>query len=174
MSSPITVARLTPAHREGAFELRRRALAHDPQWLGASYGPEEAYLRAFSGKLEAAFDRDDEYVLGAFEGDGLVGMVGFRRLGGVKLRHRGYLWGMYVDARLRGRGVGRRIVEEVIARARALEGIEVLELTVVAENIVARGLYERVGFVAWGVQKGALVWNGRAYDEAHLALDLRR
>jgi ribosomal protein S18 acetylase RimI-like enzyme len=168
-----TIRRLVRDDLDAAIALRRRALANDPDAFGASFRPADDYVRRFSARIATAFDADDDFVIGAFDGLDLCGMVGCQRLDGVKARHRAAVWGMYVDGALRGRGLGRRLVEEVIARARVVDGLAILELTVVADNASARGLYDRLGFVAWGVQRGAIVWQGRRADEAHLALDLR-
>jgi ribosomal protein S18 acetylase RimI-like enzyme len=56
---------------------------------------------------------------------------------------------MWVDPGFRRTGVGRALVEAVIARARAA-GKRRVVLHVVADNTDARGLYERTGFVATG------------------------
>lgn len=167
------IRRLLRDDLDAMIALRRRALATDPDAFGASFGPVDDYVRRFTARVATAFDGDDDFVIGAFDREGLRGMVGCRRLEGIKARHRAYVWGMYVDGALRGHGIGRLLVEAVIARARSIEGVSVLELTVVADNASARGLYARLGFVAWGVQPNALVWEGRSVGEAHLALDLR-
>ncbi|MFI5302410.1 MAG: GNAT family N-acetyltransferase [Polyangiales bacterium] len=169
----VAIHRLSPRDLPAILALRRRALDRAPETFGASFAPVDAYLRAFEDKLATAFDREDDFALGAFDDGALGGMIGCKRLPGLKARHRAYVWGMYVDEALRGRGVGRRLVEEMLIKARAIDGLEVLELTVIADNARARGLYERFGFVAWGVQRDAVLWEGRRGDEAHLALDLR-
>jgi len=59
------------------------------------------------------------------------------------------LFGMWVDPGFRRTGVGRALVDAVMARARAV-GKRRVVLHVVADNTGARGLYERAGFVATG------------------------
>jgi ribosomal protein S18 acetylase RimI-like enzyme len=59
------------------------------------------------------------------------------------------LFGLWVDPRFRGVGVGRALVGAVIAQARA-QGKRRVVLQVVADNDPAAGLYERAGFVATG------------------------
>jgi len=39
---------------------------------------------------------EEKWVLGAFERRKLVGVVGFVRDSGIKTRHKGLIWGMYV------------------------------------------------------------------------------
>ena len=59
------------------------------------------------------------------------------------------LIGMWVDPRFRGAGVGRALVDAVIAQARTA-GKRRVVLNVVADNDPAAGLYERAGFVPTG------------------------
>jgi ribosomal protein S18 acetylase RimI-like enzyme len=59
------------------------------------------------------------------------------------------LYGMWVDPRFRGTGVGRALVDAVIAQARA-GGKRRVVLHVVADNDSAARLYQRAGFVATG------------------------
>ena len=59
------------------------------------------------------------------------------------------LFGMWVDPGFRQVGVGRALVDAVVAQARAA-GKRRVVLHVVADNTVARRLYEREGFVATG------------------------
>jgi ribosomal protein S18 acetylase RimI-like enzyme len=59
------------------------------------------------------------------------------------------LFGMWVDPRFRRAGVGRALVDAVLAQARAAGKARVV-LHVVADNFGARRLYERAGFFAAG------------------------
>ena len=73
--------------------------------------------------------------------------------------------------RFRGQGVGRRIMEQSIAKAKTWPGVTGAGLSVSARSPEARGLYERLGFRAWGVEPGALRLEGVAYDEVHMVAD---
>ena len=66
---------------------------------------------------------------------------------------------MYVRPNARKAGVGRRLVETIIEFAR--ERVELIQLAVVSENEPARRLYERLGFVEYGLEKKALKQDGR-------------
>jgi ribosomal protein S18 acetylase RimI-like enzyme len=163
-------------------QLRLSALATDPEAFGSSYEREAAFasetvaerLRPYAGK----------FALGAFDGEGvLVGIVTFIRDSGVKTSHKraripgarcdaawrrsnpkGNVYGMYVTPQMRGRGVGKTLLLELIGRARACDGVEQLGLSVVAANDGAMKLYESVGFEAYGVERRALKW-GEGYYE---------
>lgn len=111
-------------------------------------------------------------VLGAFDGDDLVGTTYCLRQKGAKLRHRAYISAVYVTPRARRRGVARRLMIEAIARARAWQGVEQVELTVTASNERARNLYQSLGFTTYGVEPRALKLGSRYFDEALMVLVL--
>jgi ribosomal protein S18 acetylase RimI-like enzyme len=77
---------------------------------------------------------------------------------------------MYVRPSARKSGAGRRLVETIIEFAR--DRVELIHLSVVSENEQARRLYERLGFVEYGIEKKALKQDGRYYDEVLMARDL--
>jgi N-acetylglutamate synthase-like GNAT family acetyltransferase len=96
-----------------------------------------------------AFDRHYRAPLGAFwvvrEGGAVVGSVGVERLAGDAAElHR-----LYLDAQLRGRGLGRTLVEAVLAWCRA-EGVRHLVLWSDTRFDRAHALYERMGFQQTG------------------------
>jgi ribosomal protein S18 acetylase RimI-like enzyme len=111
-------------------------------------------------------------VLGAFDASGLVGMVGCRREDGVKCRHVAVIWGMYVAAEARGRGLGRRLLEDAVARARQWTGMDHLWLSVVTTQAAARRLYAACGFRVIGLHPRTIRVGGRSYDEELMVLDL--
>jgi RimJ/RimL family protein N-acetyltransferase len=112
-------------------------------------------------------------VLGAFDASGeLVGVVGMDVDPRRKVRHRGHVFGMYVPAESRRAGVGRSLLEALIARARGVPGLEALTLSVTAGNAAARALYERAGFVAWGTDRAAIRVGAAAFDKVHMTMRL--
>jgi ribosomal protein S18 acetylase RimI-like enzyme len=71
----------------------------------------------------------------------------------------------------RARGIGALLLEACIAEARRA-GLELLTLSVTAENADAIRLYERHGFVAYGTLRRALKIGSRYHDKLHMALTL--
>jgi GNAT superfamily N-acetyltransferase len=70
-------------------------------------------------------------------------MVRFRRERGPKCVHKAVLWGMFVRPEHRGRGIGRRLLEGLLALARAVSGLEQIKLTVnpVQESAIHGGSF---------------------------------
>jgi ribosomal protein S18 acetylase RimI-like enzyme len=117
---------------------------------------------------------ENSFLLGAFVGGRLRGMVGFARETSLKRRHKGVVWGVYVAPELRGRGVGRRLLEELVRRARALPGLERILLAANAADPVATTLYKSFGFRTFGHEAAALKIGGRYVDDEHMVLDLMK
>ena len=111
-------------------------------------------------------------VLGAWDGDALVGIVGVRRFAPKKQRHKAMLWGVYVTPEARGAGLARRLVGEAIARARELPGLEQLHLSARAGS-GARLLYASLGFETYGLERhAAKLADGSYVDEELMVIFL--
>ena len=164
----ITVRALRAEDAAQWRELRLAALRTCPTAFAMSY--EEASLQdvaAFAALIPPA--NAANVLFGAFDGPVLAGSAGFRVHAGLKQRHKGQLWGVYVDPSLRGRRVGAALVGAVIERAR--RHVAVLQLSVQIDNAPARTLYRGLGFVPYGIERRALRHAGKDYDDELMALD---
>ena len=112
-----------------------------------------------------------QFVLGAWRGRRRVGAIGCERETRLKVRHIGHVIGMMVRPESRGRGIGAMLLESCIAEARRA-GLEMLTLTVTAENEAAVRLYQRHRFIAYGTLERALKIGSRYHDKLHMALTL--
>lgn len=163
---------LTSADAAEYRALRLRALREHPEAFRSSY--EEEVLKADEWSARRLAADGHGVFLGAFGADGvLIGTVGLQLEPRAKLRHQGQVIGMYVAPEHAHRGVGRALLDAVIARARALEPLEALTLTVTSSNEHALRLYRRAGFVECGREPRALKLDGRYYDKSLMYLALR-
>ncbi len=96
------------------------------------------------------------FTLGAFEDGKLVGMMTFVRDTGVKDRHKGHIYGVYVTSAERGKGVGRALVEAVLEKAKQDPSLEQILLAVATVQTAARQLYRSCGFESFGIEPNAL------------------
>lgn len=151
------------------WQLRLRALREEPEAFGTAY--EESVLTPIEDIAERLIVSDDSFVLGAYEPD-LAGLVGYYRETGIKRRHKGNVFGMYVIPEARGQGTAHALMSALIDRASKIDGLEQLILSVVASNESAARLYRSLGFKSYGVEPRALRSNSNFLDEELMMLSL--
>ncbi|MET4386431.1 RimJ/RimL family protein N-acetyltransferase [Bradyrhizobium sp. F1.4.3] len=145
--------------------VRLEALAAHPTAFSSAFAREQEQPLAWFEERLLTSD-----VFGAFIAQELVGVAGFRRQEGAKTEHKAVLWGMYVRPDARKFGVGRRLVDAVVAHG--AKHVEQLQLAVVSGNTAAIRLYTAAGFVEYGREVKALKHDGRYFDEILMALFL--
>lgn len=99
---------LDPDDATTLVALRREALSTSPLTFGASLEDDRGLsLESVRSSLAnvATF-----VVLGTFEGEALVGMVGIIRLEKLQSRHKAMIWGMFVTPPARRRGLGSALL----------------------------------------------------------------
>ena len=148
-NDPIAVRCLQASDAHDYQTLRLAALLTSPEAFSATYAVEvRRSLAEHAGRLTTSA------VHGAYAGDEIVGLIGFRRCEGEKERHKGFVWGFYVDPRWRRRGVGAALIAALLKDAR--DSVEQATLSVSEENHDAISLYKRFGFSTYGVEPRAL------------------
>jgi len=167
------IRQLEPADRDAFFQLRLRGLLAHPESFGQSH--QEALERGpghYDAILQGARAADGDFVLGAFAaaGEPLIGMVTLLRAQREKERHKAAVNGMYVAQEAAGRGVGRALLVELLARAERIEGLRQIQLVVNSRNEAASHLYESLGFRRYGREVGGLCVDGVFYDADLMAL----
>lgn len=158
---------LTEADTSGYGALWQRAVEEHAEFFRSTFGDDP------SGRIPTAF-RNDSFTLGAFSGDVLLGIVSLDRDPRAKLRHKALVSRMFVDPAGAGRGIGKALLDEVIARALTLDGLRQLYLTVLDRNERARALYAAAGFQKYAHEPGAVCIEGEYLDEWQMVLVLER
>ena len=171
----VQIRPLTESDAEIYHALRLRALKEHPT---ASAQPYESQASTPIGdvahRLGETSESPHDFVLGIFSDEALVGMVGFRRERGDRLQHKGGIWGMYIAAEVQGLGLGRTLMQEAIKRASNMTGLEQISLGVISGNDSARNLYLTLGFESYGLEKRAIVVNGRYHDDELMQMFLNQ
>jgi len=150
-----------------AFQtVRLNGLRLHPDAFGSSW--EEEVGRPLDRTAEAL---EGQFVVGCERAGVLVGIAGLRKGASLKTRHRGVVWGVYVEPGARGLGVGESLLSAILERART--EVEDLTLTVAAHNAAAIVLYRKFGFLEYGLDRRALKIDGDYVDEMlmHLAIN---
>lgn len=157
---------LTPADATLYRALRLRALREHPDAFTSSWEEDR------DQPLEAAAARLAKHAFwGAYERSELYGIVGFERESRAKNQHKATVVGMYVAPEAAGQGLGRALMEALLAHASGA-GVQSLVLTVTDGNPAATRLYESVGFRSFGIEPDAIRVDGRSYAKNHMHLDL--
>lgn len=155
------------------WRLRLEALQGDPEAFSSS-AEEHQSLSLEDVRSRLGSGSVDSFVFGAFDDGRLVGMAGFHREKGLKTRHKGRIWGVYVTPGHRSKGVARLIMQKVLERGKSIDGIEQILLSFTTTQEAARRLYVHFGFESFGREPRALKVAGNFIDEEYMVLPVRR
>lgn len=154
-------------------DLRLQALTTNAEAFATTY--EDYITRPIEQVASQLAPDDHHFTLGTFEDSGsrkLMGTVALVREQTAKVRHIANVVAMYVSLDARRQGVGRKLLADLIGRARQMDGLEQLRLCVVEENAAAVALYRTVGFQPYGIEPNALKTADRSWNEVHMVLPL--
>jgi ribosomal protein S18 acetylase RimI-like enzyme len=169
LSEAWQVRKLVPADLSDYRKLRLTALAAHPEAFGSSWEEEAQFDDCtFVQRMTQA---PPSVALGGFSGPALVGTASMVVQPRVKQRHKGTIYGVYVDPWHRGSGLAQGLMEALLAEARHA-GLLLLQLSVTVGNRPARRLYAGLGFQTYGIERRALKLGEAFVDEELMALDL--
>lgn len=165
----VVLRQLLAADRPAYRRVRLEALRDFPASFGSSY-EEQRQLATLPFEERLTADASPAFMLGAFDGDALVGICAFVSETWLKTRHRGELHQVYVRPAYAGRGLGHRLVRAAVEAGFARPSIEQITLGVIASNAAASRLYERLGFEQYGFLENYLHVNGQYLDQRFMVL----
>jgi ribosomal protein S18 acetylase RimI-like enzyme len=153
------------------WTLRLEALEAEP----LAFGRAAEEHRATTVEAAEALIRDASgsgFMLGGFVGDALIATARFDRETGLKERHKGHIYGVYVGVSHRGLGLGTRLIAELLRRAKGEASLEQILLGVGSYNLAAIKTYEKFGFEIYGTEPHALKVDSEYVDEHLMILRL--
>ena len=164
----VDIISLPPERWEEYRDLRLAALRAEPIAFSEPY--ERAAQRTPEEWRRRLIDSDN-WVVFARRGDTLVGLAAAYvipdELAAV------HIVSVYVDAAVRHRGVGRRMLRSLVERIATSSDAVTLHLGVLDTNAAAIALYASLGFAIVGEQHDVLHHTGHAYDELIMERPLR-
>ncbi|WLH38468.1 GNAT family N-acetyltransferase [Pseudomonas sp. FP2196] len=163
------IERLDASHALAYRELMLEAYDRHPQAFTSSVRERAAMpLSWWEARLTSKLD----VVLGAFEAGTLAGIVGLAFEPREKARHKVTLFGMYVSADFRQHGLGFELVQAAITQAQKQPELKLIQLTVTAGNDAAFKLYQRCGFIQFGLEPLAVRVGEDYFDKIHMWREL--
>lgn len=144
-----------------------------PDAFTSSYSEREVLPLAWWESRLKHGENPSELVLGAFHENGIAGVAGLSFESREKARHKATLFGMYVLPRYRRLGFAHQLVQAVLSEAKARPSVKLVQLTVTHGNHGARSLYERSGFVEFGLEPHAVSVGDGFVSKVHMWCDLR-
>ena len=107
-------------------------------------------------------------ILGAWDGDRLIGLIGIQREERRSGSHKASRWGFYVLATHRRSGVGRQLLTSAVAAAVAMSGLRQLRAVVAASCTAALALFQDMGFERFGYEPDGRLVDGCFHDLVYL------
>lgn len=160
---PITFRRLNRKDKANYRKIRAECLQKFPDNFGSTF-KEESRLKELKFEVFLKEENADNFMFGAFDGESLSGICGFSRESRLKTKHRGEIVQMYVKPQYTGKNIGFDLLQKTIEAAFENAEAEQIILSVVADNKGANKLYEKLGFVEYGLlenyfKQGETYWH---------------
>lgn len=142
----MTIRILYPTDVAAYRALRLTAIAEAPADFATTHAAESAIAlnRLQQRLVHTPFQR----VLGAFDGERLVGMVSVKREPIALVHDRAHLWGVYVLPQARRQGLGRALLQAALAYVGSVSELKRVTLMVGLGNHGAKALYQTLGFAS--------------------------
>jgi len=153
-------------------ELRLEGLKNHPDTFGQDYDDAASRDHEY-WENTLKINNKEKALFFATKDKQLIGMTGIYRGMSRKSQHGATIWGVYVRPDWRGKHISESLVSACLGWAKQ-EGIIIVHLGVVTNNIPAIRCYEHCGFTTYGTQPKAIYYNSKYYDEYLMAVEIKQ
>lgn len=124
------------------------------------------YLKLLRENIQVLITGEDLLLVAENENNEIIGYIWAERGKLNRIQHTAYIT-TGIRERYRGKGIGTEFFKKLNEWARSKKIIR-LELTVECENIHAKHLYEKNGFIVEGIRHKSMNVNGNLLDEYYM------
>lgn len=165
MSLDIKIITLPVSRWQEYKLLRLEALEKESQAFGAKYIEAKAKPDdEWTERVKRAEIEDKDIMLFAEDNGQLIGMIGAYFKKSEENQEVANIWGVYVSDAYRGNGIGKQLMEAIVARLKKVPDLKSVKLMVNQEQKPAVSLYQQLGFNIVGTEKFVL-GDGKEHDE---------
>ena len=158
---------LVPQNYDAYFALRLESLQQCPNMYATDANEWKATAREVIEKHLVLSESGTSPILGAWQGDKLVGQVGFKPESRPTVRHKATLWGLYVQPNFRRQGVGKQLVHLAMATAKEMPDLEQLRAVATLDGDGLHHFFTACGFREYGREPRAKLFENTYYEQAY-------
>jgi ribosomal protein S18 acetylase RimI-like enzyme len=161
---------LNPTESKKYREIRLECIKIAQENFGATYEESVSNPELF---FETAIKNEDanNKIFGAFDGENLVAICGYKRETGVKTRHKVFLVQVYTKPEYRRKNISYELLNYTIKKIFEDNTIDLITLGVVSNNAAAIKVYEKLGFKEYGYHKNYFKQNERSWNQKLMMLE---
>lgn len=166
------IRRLESKDSSAYYKLRLRGLQLHPEAFGTGA---EDWSKATDEQVKSLLGQSsqDDFVLGHFEDDELMGVIGLKREKKNSVQHKATVWGLMVLPEFQRQGIGRKLLRELVHRASENLELQFIRAIVTDASENASVLFESQGFEKYGLESRGIRKDNQFFDQIYLALNLR-
>ncbi len=157
---------------ESYYKIRLEGLKLHPEAFGTGA---EDWTKATSEQVKnlLANSSQDDFVLGVFHEEKLVGVIGLKREKKHSVGHKGTVWGLFVLPEFRNKGLGRKLVAALTKKSSSHQELKFIRAVVTNTSANAIGIFESLGFIRYGIELRGIKQGSNFFDQTYLAFNLR-
>ena len=166
------IRQLTVTDSKAYYDLRLKGLILHPEAFGTGA---EDWSKATDGQVQDLLQKSnrDDFVLGYFEKNVLVGVIGLKREKKHSVAHKGTVWGFFILPESRRRGLGVLLLKALIEKASVREELKFLRAVVTVTDMNVAQIFTSCGFVQYGLESRGIKQADHFYDQQYLMRNLQ-
>ncbi len=122
--------------------------------------------------LEDSENDSSNFIMGYFQDEKLLGIIGFRRETRESVSHKGSMWGFVVDSDFQGKGIGKKLIMSFVDQLEKDKNIKYVRLMVATACERAIKLFMSSGFIQYGIETESISDGKNFYDQIYMKREI--